>query len=258
MSAFLARKTTPSLDKIAWILLAMVSARSAAMAFNRLADLRFDKSNPRTSHWVLPRGELSVYFVAGFVVIMCALFVLSAHQLNDLCFKLAPLALFIILTYSFTKRFTFLTHFFLGLSLSLAPLGAWLAINKKFEPVPVLLSAAVILWTAGFDIIYSTQDIEYDRRNHLHSIPARFGTRIALIISSLCHLFMIIILLVILFIDSLGIFFFIGIAAALIFLLWQHSLVKPDDLSKVNEAFFTANGLLSVFLFIFTVIDIVT
>jgi 4-hydroxybenzoate polyprenyltransferase len=256
MSAFLAHKAVPPSGKIMWILIAMISARSAAMAFNRVADLNYDQHNPRTANWILSRGELSRFFVIGFVVIMCLLFLVSAYQLNDLCFKLAPVALAIILLYSFTKRFTSLTHFFLGLSLSLAPMGAWLAINAKFELVPVFLSIAVILWTAGFDIIYSTQDIDFDRKNGLHSIPARYGIKTALIVSSLCHLLMILILVVLYVINAQRFFFMTGIIIAAAFLVWQHSLVKPHDLSRVNEAFFTANGLLSVFLFIFTVVDI--
>ena len=256
IAAFMAQKNVPPFEKTGWILLAMVSARSAAMAFNRIADLHYDKQNPRTSHWILPQRELSLYFVAGFVLINCALFFFSAHQLNNLCFKLSPVALFIILTYSFTKRFTCFTHFFLGLSLSLAPMGAWLAIKEKFELVPALLSVSVILWTAGFDIIYSTQDTDFDRLNHLHSIPARFGIKAALFISSLCHTLMVIILISIYYLNALGIYFLTGIIIASIFLLWQHSVVKPNDLSKVNEAFFAANGLLSVFLLIFTVLDV--
>jgi len=258
MSAFLAYKRPPSIAKILWILLAMVSARSAAMAFNRIADLDLDKKNPRTSNWTLPKQELSKTFVLLFIIATSILFIISAYMLNSLCFKLSPLALIIILTYSYTKRFTWLTHFFLGLSLSLAPMGAWIAIKENIGLIPLLLSLSVILWVAGFDIIYAIQDIDFDRKNHIHSIPARFGIKNALLISAGCHLFMILFLFYIYFAYDMGIFFLSGIFLSSFFLLWQHLIVKPNELSKINEAFFTANGLLSVFLFLLTVLDLLS
>ncbi|OGF61450.1 MAG: 4-hydroxybenzoate octaprenyltransferase [Candidatus Fischerbacteria bacterium RBG_13_37_8] len=257
MSAFLAEKKVPGIEKILLILLAMVSARSTAMAFNRLVDLRFDKKNPRTIHWVLSRGELTQTFVKAFIIVSALIFFLAAYFLNLTCFVLSPVAMFIILTYSLSKRFTFLTHFYLGLALSLAPMGAWLAITEQFAFAPILLSAAVMFWTAGFDIIYATQDISFDQQYNLHSIPVRFGIKKALLFSSLCHLTMIVLLGSLSFVSHLGLYYLLGIISTALFLLWQHRIVKPSDLSKVNEAFFTANGLLSVFLLLFTMIDII-
>jgi len=256
MSAFLAEKQSPSFNKLLWIIVAMVSARSAAMAFNRIADLKYDRINPRTLNWPLPKGELSINFVIVFIIVSVSIFFISAYLLNKICFYLSPIALLIIITYSYSKRFSFMTHFHLGLSLSLAPMGAWLAITEHFHPIPVLISTSVILWVAVFDILYATQDIDFDKKNRLHSIPVQFGIRNSLIISSVCHAIMIIPLIIVYFIADLGLFYLLGIIIASVFLIRQHAIVAPNNLSRVNEAFFTLNGLLSVSLFIFTALDI--
>lgn len=256
MSAFLTEKKSPALEKLILIIIAMIAARSAAMAFNRLADLPFDKLNPRTSIWTLPQKELSVTFVKAFIMISTTIFIISAYMLNKICFILSPIALLIILSYSYSKRFTYLSHFHLGFSLSIAPIGAWLAITEKFHPIPILLTISVVLWVAGFDILYATQDVEFDRKYNLKSIPARYGIKNALILSSLCHTIMMLPLILIYFIANMGIFYLTGTLISAIFLTHQHCILSPNNLSRLNQAFFTSNGLLSISLFLFTTLDI--
>lgn len=246
----------PSFSVIFWILVAMVSARSTGMAFNRVVDLRFDALNPRTQHWHLPARKVSLKLVWIFIVIMAIIFIFSAYMLNKLAFYLSPLALAILYFYSFTKRFTWLTHILLGLSLGIAPVGVWIAITSQIALPPFVLGLAVLLWVAGFDIIYATQDIEFDKKYNLSSMVVRFGLPKALLISRVMHLLMVISLLWFGFLTQLGLFFLIGVFISASILIYEHSLVSPDDLSKVNIAFFNVNGLVSIVLFIMTCLEI--
>lgn len=246
----------PSFRVIFWILVAMVSARSTGMAFNRVVDLRFDALNPRTQHWHLPAGKISLKLVWIFIVIMAIIFIFSAYMLNKLAFYLSPLALAILYFYSFTKRFTWLTHIFLGLSLGIAPVGVWIAITSQIALPPLVLGLAVLFWVAGFDIIYATQDIEFDKKYNLSSMVVRFGLPKALFISRVMHFLMVILLLWFGFLTQLGLFFLIGVFISASILIYEHSLVSPDDLSKVNIAFFNINGLVSILLFVMTCLEI--
>jgi len=255
LSALLAARGLPEWRTLGWILVAMVGARSAAMAFNRIADLHYDALNPRTANRALPRGILSVGQVALFTAVSAAVFVLAAWQLNPLCFALSPVALLWILGYSYTKRFTALSHLWLGLSLGIAPVGAWLAVQGRFDIVPILLSLAVMLWTAGFDIIYSLQDVEFDRRVGLRSLPQTIGEVRALWLSRLMHVGMVLLLIAVGQIARLHWGYYAGVAAAALLIAYEQSLVKPNDLSRVNLAFFTLNGWVSVLLLAFTVVD---
>jgi 4-hydroxybenzoate polyprenyltransferase len=237
---------------VLWIVVAMVGARSAAMGFNRLVDRAIDARNPRTATRALPAGRISPGFVIVFIAAAVALLLLAAWRLNPLCLALAPLALAVILGYSYTKRFTAASHLVLGLALSGAPLGAWIAVRGSVEATPLLLALAVLLWVAGFDTLYALQDETFDRASGLHSIPARFGTRGALWISALLHLAMLAALVAVPAVyppPLLGPIFWIGVAGCALFLGYQHAVVRPGDLSRLNAAFFTANGLLSIWLF---------
>jgi len=238
--------------RILWILVAMVGARSAAMGFNRLADQAIDARNPRTAARELPRGVLSRVEVWAFVVVAAATLVFAAAMLNPLCLALSPVALLIVLGYSYTKRFTSLSHLALGLALAVAPVGAWIAIRGSLEAAPVVLGLAVLTWVAGFDIIYACQDVDFDRREGLHSIPARLGIREALIVSRLLHALAVMLLLAIYAITSLHPVYLAGIAAIAGLLAYEHSLVRHDDLSRVDAAFFTVNGWISVGYFTVT------
>jgi len=242
--------------KIAWIVVAMVGARSAAMAFNRLIDADIDARNPRTRLRHIPAGLLSAGFGWGFVAVTSLLFVLAAHELNILCFRLAPVALGIIFAYSFTKRFTSLSHVVLGFALGIAPAAAWIAIRGSLDPRILWLTAAVTFWTAGFDIIYSCQDYEFDTEAGLFSLPRRLGVAGALIVSRLLHVAMLACLLALVATLQLGALSLVGIMVVAALLLYEHRLVKPDDLSRVNAAFFTINGYVSVLFFLFWAADI--
>jgi 4-hydroxybenzoate polyprenyltransferase len=255
LSALLAARGIPTWRTLGWILVAMVGARSAAMAFNRIADLHYDALNPRTANRALPRGILTVGQVAAFTIVSAAVFVFAAWQLNPLCFALSPVALLWILGYSYTKRFTALSHLWLGLSLGIAPVGAWLAVRGQFDLVPILLSLAVMLWTAGFDIIYSLQDVEFDRRVGLRSLPQTIGEAPALWLSRLMHVGMVGMLLAVGQLANLHGVYYTGVAVASLLIAYEQSLVQPNDLSRVNLAFFTLNGWVSVLLFAFTVVD---
>jgi len=256
MGMLLAVGGWPGLHEVIWISLAMLGARSAAMSFNRIADRRFDAENPRTRSRPLPSGRLGVSWALAVLVASCALFFLSAWSLGPLCMALSPLALAIVLGYSMTKRFTWLTHAWLGLGLAVAPVGAWIAVGGPLSPVPVLLALAVVCWTAGFDIIYACQDVGFDRERGLRSIPARFGVARALAISSLLHLAMVAALMGVALTARLGAVFYAGLAATAGVLLYEHRIVRPDDLSRVNLAFFTLNGWVSVVLFLATALDL--
>jgi 4-hydroxybenzoate polyprenyltransferase len=256
MGAFLAARGFPRPAQIGWILLAMVGARSAAMAFNRLVDFPFDSKNPRTANRALPRRKLSRGFVISFILGSSAVFVFAASQLNRLSLELSPLALGIIFIYSYTKRFTWLTHIFLGISLACAPIGAWIALRGSLSQAPLILGLAVALWVAGFDVIYSCQDLEFDKGEALYSIPKRFGVRASLWISSALHLIMLLILGFLFWREGLGTISFLGLVIVGLLLAYEHSLVRPTDLSRVNTAFFTINGWISVLLFATTMIDL--
>ncbi len=247
-SAFLASGGWPAPATLGKILLAMVGARSAAMAHNRLADRRIDAANPRTASRALPSGALSVGFARAFLVASIVLFVAAAASLNRLAFLLSPVALALLLLYSYTKRFTALSHLVLGLCLALAPVGAWIAVSGSVEWLPILLGFVVLFWTAGFDVIYSLQDEEFDRRAGLRSIPARLGAARALVVSALLHVAMAVLLAAVWRLSGGGAIFLSGIAATLAALVYQHTIVRPSDLSRVNAAFFTANGFVSVTL----------
>ena len=239
-----------------WIVIAMISARSAAMAFNRLVDARIDARNPRTSNRHLPARLLSTSFTWAFVTISSFIFLLAARQLNPLCFALAPVALIIVFVYSFTKRFTSLSHLVLGFALGIAPAAAWIAVRGSLSPKILWLTAAVTFWTAGFDIIYSCQDFEFDSSEGLFSIPRAFGLFRALLIARAFHLAMIACLVALSLSLHLGPLSFAGIAAIAALLLYEHSLVRPNDFSRVNAAFFTMNGWVSVLFFCFWAADI--
>ncbi len=257
LGAVLAAQGLPSLNRIFWIIAAMVGARSAAMAFNRLVDRKYDAENPRTSTRAIPAGMLSVQFVALFTIASTVLFFTAALMLNRLTLILSPVALGSVLLYSYTKRFTSMSHLVLGWCLSISPTGAWIAVRGAIDsPVPLLLSLAVMLWTAGFDIIYACQDYEYDVRAGLRSIPQRFGIARALRISRALHALMFLALLWIYFLTGLHWIGLLGIIATAALLIHQHRLVRPDDLSKLNAAFFTTNAFVSVILFVTVAADI--
>jgi len=257
MSAFLASNGWPNVFKILWIIVAMVGARSCAMAFNRIVDLKYDEINPRTSNRALPAGLIKISSVWIFTITSALLFVVAAYMLNRLAFVLSPVALLVILSYSCSKRFTTLTHLWLGLSLAIAPIGAWIAIKGKFAFVPILLGLAVMLWTAGFDIIYACQDKEFDEKFGIHSIPKRFGIKRALQISSIMHLITVLVLLSLPLLTELKYIYLSGVGLVSILLVYEHAIVKPDDLSRVNLAFFTLNGMVSLGLMVMSVADII-
>ncbi len=238
-----------------WIVVAMVSCRSAAMAYNRIADREIDAINPRTRMRAIPAGLLEMRQAALFFWISCAIFVLSAAMLNRLALELSPVALLVTLGYSVTKRFTALCHFVLGLSLGIAPAAAWIATTGTLSWTIVPITGAVAFWTAGFDIIYSLQDEEFDKQQQLRSLPERFGKRKALSVSRLCHFAAVACLVWGGLMVSAGPLYFAGIAAAALLLIYEQSLVKPTDLSRVNLAFFTLNGFVSLGLFAFTLAD---
>jgi len=256
-SAVVAADGLPAWRTLGWVLAAMVGARSAAMAFNRIADLRHDAENPRTKDRALPKGLVSVTEAWAFVIASIALFVLAAAMLNRLALALSPAALAVILGYSYTKRFTSWSHLILGLCLGIAPVGAWIAVKGQFDLPPVVLAACVMLWTAGFDIIYSLQDIEFDRRAGLLSLPRSLGPARALLVSRLMHVLMVGGLIWFGAIAGMGTIYYVGLAVASSFIAYEHSLVSPKDLSRVNTAFFTMNGFVSVGLFAFAFVDVV-
>jgi 4-hydroxybenzoate polyprenyltransferase len=242
--------------QLGWICLAMVAARSAAMGFNRLADRRLDAANPRTRSRELPRGAVTPLAVGLFVALSSAVLILAARQLNPLCFYLSPLALAILFFYSFTKRFTWASHLFLGLSLGGAPLGAWLAVAGHFALPPVVLGLAVLAWVAGFDIIYASQDYDHDRGAGLHSIPVRFGIPRSLKLARLFHLLAMALLFALGQLMALDILYTVGLGVIGGLLLYEHRLVRADDLSKLDMAFFTMNGVISTVYFAFTLADL--
>lgn len=246
----------PSWEEIIWITLAMVGARSAAMSLNRLIDWRIDAKNPRTKTRAIPAGLVSTTFVWGFVFVSFALLFYSAYQLNMLAVYLLPVAVFFLWFYSYTKRFTWTCHFFLGIATALGPLGGWVATTAQIDVLSLILFAAVALWIGGFDVIYACQDVEFDKNESLNSIPVRFGVKKALLISTLMHVGTAAGLIALLLLMDMGVWFAIGLVIALIILVYEHAIVSASDLSRLNTAFFTMNGVLSVILFTFTLLDV--
>lgn len=256
--AMLARRGLPSWRELLWIVVAMVAARSAAMTFNRIADLKIDALNPRTKTRALPAGQLSLGFAIGFTMLSCALLVLAAWQLNPLAFALSPVAILILLGYSFTKRFTLLSHLILGLCLGMSPAAAWIALRGELSLSVLLLGAAVMFWVAGFDIIYACQDVEFDHTLGLHSIPRRYGIRAALWVSGLLHVGTLALLIAVARMENLGWIAWAGLVAVAALLAYEHALVKPSDLSRVNAAFFTVNGFISILFFLTWAADLLS
>jgi len=251
-----------TLHGLFWILMAMVCARTAAMGFNRLADRKFDALNPRTKNWELPRGLVTVRGAVTLTLGAAVLFVIAAYQLNWICFVLSPVALIIIFSYSLTKRFTWASHLVLGLALAVAPVGAWLAvvdtpIQMRELSVPLYLGCAVLFWLAGFDIIYSLQDREFDQAQGLFSVPVKFGVARSLQISTLCHLCTIAFLAMVGISAEMGTIYWIGWLAVIAVLAWEHRIVSPNDLSRINRAFFDLNAYVSIAFFCATVADLI-
>ncbi len=254
-SAFIAAGGLPRGRTLFWIMAAMVSARTAAMGLNRIIDRKIDLENPRTAGRELPAGKIRVRETVLFVAMATTVFILSAYMLNPLCFRLSGVALFFLFLYSFTKRFTWASHFVLGITISAAPVGAWIAVTGGFDPRILLLGFSVVFWLAGFDILYAFQDIEFDRKYGLYSIPAMFGIAKSLWISRACHFSTWILLLLTGSSFSMAFPFYIGVALTGLLLFYEHSMVKPDDLSKLNKAFFDMNGYISITVFAFTAIS---
>lgn len=255
MGVLFASPVMPEGRVLGWILVAMVTARTAAMAFNRIADLKYDALNPRTRTRALPAGLLTVQQMTLALVFSALLFVYSAWQLNWLCFVLSPLALFVILGYSYTKRFTPLSHYWLGLSLGIAPTATWIAVRGTLELPPILLTLGVALWVAGFDILYSLQDYEFDRTHGLRSLPETLGKARAITVSRLSHALSVVCFGAFGWVVGAGWAYYLGVLLAGVALTYEQSLVKPDDLSKLNLAFFTMNGYVSIGLFGFSLLD---
>ena len=256
MGAILADRGVPAPSILLWIVLAMVGARSGAMAMNRLADQEIDARNPRTRERALPkglvrRGEVILLMLGSF-----ALFLFAAARLNPLCLKLAPFAMAVLILYSYTKRFTFLSHLILGLALAMAPLGAWIAVTGEVAAAPVVLGLAVLFWVAGFDILYAMADIDFDRASGLYSIPARFGVASGMTLSRTLHALTLLLLLLLIFLSGLHSFYLTGVLLASGLLVYEHLLLIRYGLKRLDAAFFTANGLLSITLFCFTLLDL--
>jgi 4-hydroxybenzoate polyprenyltransferase len=249
--AMLAANGIPATRQLVWIIVAMVAARSAAMAFNRLADAKIDAANPRTRTRALPAGHLTPAFVTTFVVISSAVFVLAAAQFNRLTLWLSPVALAVLLLYSYTKRFTRWSHLVLGVALGIAPAAAWIAVRGSLDPRILLLTAAVTFWVGGFDVLYACQDFDFDRQAGLHSIPRFVGIPRALWIARSFHAIMLLLLAALVWSFALGTLAILGVAIVAVLLGYEHSLVSADDLSKLNAAFFTMNGVISVLFFVF-------
>lgn len=254
--AMLAAGGFPSVRQFLWIVVAMVAARSAAMAFNRWADAAIDAANPRTSARALPAGHLSPAFVLTFVLISSAVFMLAASQLNRLALLLSPIALAVLLLYSYTKRVTRWSHLVLGFALGIAPSAAWIAVRGSLDPRILLLTAAVTFWVGGFDVLYACQDYEFDRQTGLHSIPRFLGIRSALWVARGFHVVMVGFLIALLIAFALGRIAAGGVGLVILLLLYEHSLVKANDLSRLNAAFFTMNGVISVLFFVFVAADL--
>jgi 4-hydroxybenzoate polyprenyltransferase len=255
-AAMLAAGGMPTGAKLGWIVLCMISARSAAMAFNRIADARIDAANPRTAMRAIPAGALSQKFATAFVVVACLLFIFGAARLNRVTLLLSPVALAVVLFYSYTKRFTRWSHLVLGFALGIAPAAAWIAVRGSLDPRILLLTAAVTFWVGGFDVLYVCQDIEFDRANSLNSIPQAMGVPKALIVARTLHVVMLGLLTALVVVFGLGKLAIIGVVVVAALLAYEHSLVASDDLSKLNAAFFTMNGVIAVVFFVFVAADL--
>ena len=255
-AAMLAAGGIPAAAKVGWIIVCMVSARSAAMAFNRIADARIDAANPRTAMRAIPAGALSQKFAVTFVIAACVLFVLGAAELNRATLYLSPVALAIVLFYSYTKRFTQWSHLVLGFALGIAPAAAWIAVRGSLDPRILLLTAAVTFWVGGFDVLYACQDIDFDRANSLNSIPQAMGVPRALIVARTLHILMLGLLIALVVVFGLGKLAIAGVVAVALLLAYEHSLVSAHDLSKLNAAFFTMNGVIAVVFFVFVAADL--
>src|SRR4030066_694725 len=254
-SALIAANGIPSLYQTFWITVAMVCGRSGAMGMNRIIDRKIDALNPRTKNRELPRGVIKTGEAFIFTIIAFALLLFAAYKLNPLCLKISPIVLLVLFTYSYTKRFTWLSHIVLGTALSLAPLGAWIAIKGTFDFQILPLCFAVMFWVAGFDVFYAMQDIDFDKKHGLYSIPSAFGITTSLRIARLFHLITIAMLLGLMPIFNLGVLYLFGVLIASALMLYEHSLIKPADLSKLDMAFFNMNGYISITIFVFTLMN---
>jgi 4-hydroxybenzoate polyprenyltransferase len=255
ISMIWAAEGLPSAATIFWILIALIGARNGANALNRIVDKDFDKKNPRTADRHLPRGAVKNVEVLIIVIVCFLIFIIAAYMLNPLCFMLSPVALFLFIIYSYTKRFTWLCHIVLGITCGGAPVGAWLAVTGKFAIAPIILAAVVTLWIAGFDIIYATQDIEFDRKIGLYSIPAKFGLKGALYISTFFHFIMILLLISLYFIMHTGFIYLLGVLLSAILLGIEHHMVSPSNEKKMKIASYNINQVVSVLLLVFTLLD---
>ncbi len=247
----------PSWAEIGWIVLAMIGARSAAMGLNRLIDKTIDKRNPRTSSRAIAAGLISSKEALVFIIVSFVLLFVATSKLEPLAMQLLPIAVFFLVLYSYTKRFTWACHIILGLTIGLAPLGGWVAVTGVIDIVAIIFYISVALWTAGFDIVYACQDVEFDRKEGLYSIPSRYGIKTALLVSRGFHALTILGFLSLAYMTNLSWIYLIGIMVAVVILIYEHQLVKPHDLSKLNMAFFTMNGILSIVVFAFSLIDLV-
>jgi 4-hydroxybenzoate polyprenyltransferase len=254
--AMLAANGWPTLRALVLIVLCMVAARSAAMAFNRLVDAKLDAANPRTAMRALPAGQLSAGFVLAFTIMASCVFLLGAALLNRLTLECAPFALAVVLAYSYMKRVTRWSHLVLGLALGIAPAAAWIAVRGTFAPRAALLTAIVILWVGGFDVLYACQDFEHDRKVGLFSVPATFGLGRAFWIARAMHLAMVALLFVMLHVFGLGLIALLGMCLVVALLAYEHSIISPRDLSRMNAAFFTLNGIISVVFFVSVAADV--
>lgn len=256
LGAFLANNGLVTWHQFIWITVAMVSARTAALSLNRLIDLRYDAANPRTATWVMPSGRLPVSLVWAGVFLFLVLLFVAAGQLNPLCLKLAPLAVIVLWGYSYTKRFTWWCHLLLGMAIGIGPIGAWIAVTGTFDWQPFLIGAAVAFWIAGFDTMYACQDIEFDRQAGLYSIPARFGETGALIFSALFHLFTVVFLILTGLVLHLGGWYYLGVSVATLVLIYEHWVVRPGHLTRVNQVSFKFNQYVGLVIFVTALIDI--
>lgn len=256
LGSIIVNGTWPTLHQWIWITLAMVGARSAAMALNRVIDAQIDKKNPRTKDRAVPAGLISKVEVSLFIIFSFILLFYSAYQLNMLAVYLLPIAVFFTVFYSYTKRFTWACHIFLGITLGLAPLGGWVGATGSLTWIPFLLFIAVATWTAGFDIIYATQDADFDKKEGLFSIPSYFGIKKALLLAKVFHLISFFALLAVYFVSPFGIIYLIGVLISGGIMVYEHSLVSADDLSKVNVAFFTMNGIIASTVLVFSIGDL--
>lgn len=256
MSMVLAANGLPDSNTILWIVIAMVSARTAAMGINRYVDKDIDAANPRTKNRDLPRGNISANKTLAYTITFIAIYFFSAYMLNKLTLILSPIPIILFVFYSYSKRYTAFCHLLLGLSLGLAPIGAWIAVTGTVSIIPIIISLAVIFWVAGFDMLYAIQDMDFDRENNLFSIPALIGVRVTLILSKVSHIITLIFLISLFFNSSLGYIYISGLIIISAFMAYEHSLLSKEDLSKLDIAFFNINAYISVTLGLFTIADI--